>query len=69
MASESQLDALESKIQRALALLSESREARHGLEAEISRLKRELAEGERERSEVRRRLERLVKQIDSLSGE
>ena len=66
---ESQLDALESKIQRALALLSESRETRKELEAENSRLKRELAEGERERSEVRRRLERLLKQIDSLAGE
>ena len=66
---ESQLDALESKIQRALSLLSESRETKKELEAENGRLRRELADGERERAEVRRRLERLLKQIDSLAGE
>ena len=66
---EEQLETLENKIERTLALLAETRQARKDLEAETSRLRRELAESERERGEVRRRVERLLKQVDSLAGE
>jgi chromosome segregation ATPase len=60
-AAETQLETLESKVLRALALLTEARQ-------ENARLRKELAEAERERGEVRRRVEHLLKQIDSLAG-
>lgn len=66
---EEQLENLESKIERTLALLADNRQARKDLESENARLRRELAESERERSEVRRRVERLLRQVDSLAGE
>jgi len=66
---EEQLESLENKIERTLALLADTRQARKDLEAENARLRRELAESERERGEVRRRIERLLKQVDSLAGE
>lgn len=66
---EEQLESLENKIERTLALLADTRQARHDLEGENVRLRRELAESERERGEVRRRVERLLKQVDSLAGE
>lgn len=66
---EEQLESLENKIERTLALLADTRQARKDLEGETARLRRELAESERERGEVRRRIERLLKQVDSLVGE
>lgn len=62
------LEALEEKIERALEVLAHSRKAREKAEEENSRLRRQLADTERDKSEVRRRIERLMKQIDSLSG-
>lgn len=73
---ETQLELLEEKIQRALELLAQARKAREAAEREAARLRAELAdktrqwnESERERSEVRRRIERLLKQIDTLTDE
>lgn len=66
---EEQLENLENKIERTVALLADTRQARKDLEGENARLRRELAESERERSEVRRRVERLLRQVDSLAGE
>lgn len=63
---EAQLEVLETKVRQ---LLARSRKSREAVDTENARLRQELAEAERERGEVRRRIERLVKQIDSLSGE
>lgn len=59
-AAESQLEILESKIHRTLELLTQAR-------AENSRLKQELAERDKERQDVRHRVERLLKQVDALT--
>jgi len=54
-AAETQMEALEAKVHLALE--------------ENARLKQELAEHDRERQEVRTRMERLLKQFDALTRE
>ena len=66
---EDQLENLEGKIERTLTLLADNRQARKDLETENARLRKELSEGDRERGEIRRRVERLLKQVDTLAGE
>lgn len=75
--------ALEEKIYRTIELLKEAREGRTAAEREIARirqqtganseelesLRREVISLRREREEVRGRVERMLKQIDSLSQE
>ena len=63
---ETQLEVLETKVRQ---LLAQARKSREAADAENTRLRQQLAEAERERGEVCRRIERLLKQIDSLSGE
>jgi chromosome segregation ATPase len=75
--------ALEEKIYRTIELLKEAREGRTAAEREIARvrqqtganteelesLRREVISLRREREEVRGRVERMLKQIDSLPQE
>jgi chromosome segregation ATPase len=75
--------ALEEKIYRTIELLKEAREGRTAAEREVARirqqtganseelesLRREVISLRREREEVRGRVERMLKQIDSLSQE
>ena len=68
-AAESQLEALEKKIHRALESLSAARAENVRLKQELAERDRRLAAGEREREDVRQRVERLVKQVDSLAKE
>ncbi len=63
---ETQLEALETKVRQFVAQVRKSQEA---AEADNDRLRKQLADDEKTRGEVRRRMERLLKQIDSLSGE
>ena len=75
---EAQLEALESKVRRALEVLAQSRKSREAsqvndrenarLREQLAEQSRQSAEAERARTEVRRRLERVVKQIDVLTG-
>ena len=75
---EAQLDALESKVRRALDVLAQTRKSREAsqvndrentrLREQLSEQSRQSAEAERARAEARRRLEHLVKQIDVLTG-
>ena len=75
---EAQLAALESKVRRALDVLAQTRKSREAsqvndrdntrLREQLSEQSRQSAEAERARAEARRRLERLVKQIDVLTG-
>jgi len=75
--------ALEEKIYRTIELLKEAREGRTAAEREVARirqqtgshteelesLRREVISLRREREEVRGRVERMLKQIDSLPQE
>lgn len=75
--------ALEEKIYRTIELLKEAREGRTAAEREVARirqqtganseelesLRREVISLRREREEVRGRVERMLKQIDTLSQE
>lgn len=75
---EAQLEALESKVRRALDVLAQTRKSREAsqvndrenarLREQLGEQSRQSTEAERARAEVRRRLERLVKQIDVLTG-
>ena len=75
--------ALEQKVYRTIELLKEAREARHTAEHELARtrqhtgghhdevesLRREVVSLRREREEVRSRVEKMLKQIDTLTQE
>lgn len=68
-----QLSSLEERIVQVVQLLQEARQARQaaekeaaGLRGELSVLRQQLAAHNKERDEVRRRLERLLQQVDSL---
>jgi hypothetical protein len=65
-AAELQLEALESKVHRALEMLSQARAENARLREELSARDRQSGTLERERQEVRQRVERLVKQVDAL---
>ena len=75
---EAQLAALEGKVRRALDVLAQTRKSREAsqvndrenarLREQLSEQSRQSTEAERARTEVRRRLERLVKQIYVLTG-
>lgn len=66
-AAESQLEALESKIHRTLEMLSAARAENARLKLEIADRDRQLNEVQRERQDVRQRVERLLKQVDALT--
>lgn len=68
-----QLKSLEERILNAVRLLSQARQARQKAEEDASRLRTELAARDaelstlrKERDEVRRRVEKLLAQVDSL---
>jgi septal ring factor EnvC (AmiA/AmiB activator) len=68
-----QLTSLEDRIVQVVQLLQEARQARQaaekeaaGLRGELAALRQQLAAHNKERDEVRRRLERLLQQVDSL---
>ncbi len=69
-----QLQSLEERIVNAIKLLAQARQARQEAESEALRLRSELAARDselatlrREREEVRRRVEKLLGQIDALT--
>ena len=66
-AAELQLEALEAKIHKALEKLTHAREENARLKQELAERDRLLAESQRERQEVRHRLERMLKQVDALT--
>jgi septal ring factor EnvC (AmiA/AmiB activator) len=68
-----QLSSLEERIVQVVQLLQEARQGRQaaekeaaGLRGELAALRQQLAAHNKERDEVRRRLERLLQQVDSL---
>ena len=68
-AAESQFEALENKIHRTLELLSAARAENARLKKDLADRDRQLSEVQHERQDVRQRVERLLKQVDSLTKE
>ena len=68
-AAESQLEVLESKIHRTLESLAAARAENARLKQELADRDRHLHDLQRERQDVRQRVERLMKQVDALAKE